>query len=63
MLADHGNCKSLYMIDPNGLLLEFAVDHPDIEKIDAIRRNSAHRDLARWLAGDHSSNNEWRPES
>ena len=63
MIADHGYCKSLYIIDPNGLVLEFAVDHPDVEKIDAIRRDGAHRDLARWLAGDHSSNNEWRPES
>lgn len=60
--ADHGYCRSLYLADPNGLLLEFTVDHPDVEKIDATRRDSAHRDLARWLSGDHSSNNDWRPE-
>jgi catechol 2,3-dioxygenase-like lactoylglutathione lyase family enzyme len=63
MIADHGYCRSLYLTDPNGLLLEFTVDHPDVEKIDATRRGSAHRDLARWLSGDHSSNNDWRPES
>jgi catechol 2,3-dioxygenase-like lactoylglutathione lyase family enzyme len=63
MIADHGYCRSLYITDPNGLLLEFAVDHPDVDKIDATRRESAHRDLARWLSGDHSSNNDWRPES
>ena len=51
MTADHGYCKSLYITDPNGLLLEFTVDHPDVAKIDAIRRESAHRDLARWLVG------------
>lgn len=63
MVADHGYCKSLYISDPNNLLLEFTVDHPDVDKIDVIRRENAHRDLARWLSGDHSSNNEWRPES
>jgi glyoxylase I family protein len=63
MTADHGYCRSLYLTDPNGLVLEFTVDHPDVEKIDATRRASAHRDLARWLSGDHSSNNDWRPES
>ena len=63
MVADHGYCRSLYITDPNGLLLEFTVDHPDVDKIDIIRRENAHRDLARWLSGDHSSNNDWRPES
>ncbi len=63
MIADHGYCRSLYLTDPNGLVLEFTVDHPDVEKIDATRRDGAHRDLARWLSGDHSSNNEWRPAS
>ena len=59
--ADHGYCRSLYIRDPNGLLLEFTVDHPDVQNIDAIRAARAHRDLARWLSGDHSSNNAWRP--
>jgi glyoxylase I family protein len=60
LTQDHGYCKSLYMQDPNDLILEFTVDHPAIGKIDAVRRESAHRDLARWLSGDHSSNNDWR---
>ncbi|MET8689224.1 VOC family protein [Streptomyces sp. NPDC004732] len=59
-VIDHGFCVSLYITDPNGLILEFAVDHPDVEKIDAERRATAHADLARWLAGDHISNNRWR---
>ncbi|MFD9632718.1 VOC family protein [Streptomyces violascens] len=59
-VLDHGFCISLYVTDPNGLILEFAVDHPDAEKIDAERRATAHSDLTRWLAGDHTSNNHWR---
>ncbi|WP_069884245.1 VOC family protein [Streptomyces luteocolor] len=59
-VIDHGYCVSLYVTDPNGLILEFAVDHPDMEKIDAEQRATAHADLARWLAGDHTSNNRWR---
>ena len=61
MSADHGYCRSLYIRDPNGLLLEFTIDHPDVQQIDAIRAQKAHSDLARWLSGDHASNNEWRP--
>ncbi|KUF13280.1 VOC family protein [Streptomyces silvensis] len=59
-VIDHGYCVSLYVTDPNGLILEFVVDHPDVEKIDAERRATAHADLSRWLAGDHTSNNHWR---
>jgi glyoxylase I family protein len=59
-VMDHGYCVSLYVKDPNGLMLEFAVDHPDLDQINAERRRTAHADLARWLSGDHSSNNPWR---
>jgi glyoxylase I family protein len=62
-MMDHGYCRSLYLSDPNGLLLEFTVDHPRVDEIDAVRRENAHRDLARWLSGDHASNNDWRPAS
>ncbi|WP_328308151.1 VOC family protein [Streptomyces sp. NBC_00442] len=58
-VIDHGFCVSLYVTDPNGLILEF-VGHPDVEKIDAERRATAHADLARWLAGDRTSNNRWQ---
>jgi glyoxylase I family protein len=61
MMMDHGYCQSLYFSDPNGLLLEFTVDHPQAGQIDALRRESAHRELARWLSGDRRSNNDWRP--
>ncbi|MCX5386813.1 VOC family protein [Streptomyces sp. NBC_00083] len=59
-VIDHGFCVSLYVTDPNGLILEFVVDHPDVEKIDAEQRVTARADLARWLAGDHTTNNRWR---
>ena len=56
-VLEHGYCHSLYAIDPNGLIVEFTADHPDVEKINADRRADAHSTLERWLAGDHSPNN------
>ena len=57
---DHGYCKSIYITDPNGIIIEFTVDPPQGEAIAATRRSSAHADLARWLAGDHTPNNTLR---
>ncbi|WP_103529580.1 VOC family protein [Streptomyces sp. SM12] len=62
-VVDHGYCVYLYTVDPNGLQLEFTVDHPDTEGINAERLRTAHADLARWLDGDHSSNNAWRAQA
>ena len=59
-VLEHGYCRSLYVEDPNGLLLEFTVDHPSVEKISTDRRADAHSVLKRWLAGDHTSNNLYR---
>jgi catechol 2,3-dioxygenase-like lactoylglutathione lyase family enzyme len=59
-VLEHGYCRSLYVEDPNGLLLEFTVDHPDVEKISKDRLKDAHAVLKRWLAGDHTSNNLYR---
>ena len=59
-VLQHGYCRSLYVPDPNGLLLEFTVDAPNAEAIAATRRQQADADLARWLGGDHSSNNTYR---
>lgn len=60
-LVDHGYCRSLYVTDPNGLRLELAVDHPRSAEIADRRRATAREDLGRWLSGDHTENNEWRP--
>jgi len=59
-VLEHGYCRSLYVRDPNGLLLELTADHPDADTISATRRQSAREDLARWLGGDHTSNNTYR---
>jgi catechol 2,3-dioxygenase-like lactoylglutathione lyase family enzyme len=59
-VLEHGYCRSLYVRDPNGLLVELTADHPDVESINATRASSAHDDLKRWLGGDHTSNNTYR---
>jgi glyoxylase I family protein len=59
-VLDHGYCRSLYVVDPNGMVCEFTCDHPDAAKINAQRHRDAHTELQRWLAGDHHSNNMFR---
>jgi hypothetical protein len=44
----------------NRCLLEFTVDHPDAGTINEERRRTVKEDLARWLGGDHKSNNTYR---
>jgi hypothetical protein len=58
--TDHGYCRSMYCTSPDGLIVEFTVDPPDAARIDAIRRSDAHAELARWMAGDHRTNNDLR---
>lgn len=59
-VLEHGYCTSLYVKDPNGMVLEFTADHPRADAINALRAQDAHATLARWLAGDHASNNTYR---
>ena len=59
-VLEHGYCRSVYAVDPDGMIVEFTVDHPDADKINATRRADAHSELKRWLAGDHRSNNMFR---
>ena len=59
-ILEHGYCRSLYITDPNGMILEFTVDEPDSMKQDADRRAAARDELKRWLDGDHSNNNPYR---
>jgi glyoxylase I family protein len=58
--TDHGYCKSIYTMSPDGMILEFTCDPPDVAQIDAIRKADAHSELARWLSGDRSVNNQLR---
>jgi glyoxylase I family protein len=59
-VLEHGYCRSVYVTDPNGLILEFTLDHPEADEISRDRRADAHHELKRWLEGDHTSNNTYR---
>lgn len=56
-ILDHGYCYSLYVLDPAKLLIEFTVDHDDVDNINTQQRAKAHAELERWLAGNHEPNN------
>jgi len=51
---------SLYVTDPNGMIIELTVDTLNADTIAADRRKDAHSELRPWLAGDHTSNNSFR---
>jgi hypothetical protein len=59
-VLEHGYCRSVYVVDPNDMVLEFTLDNPEAEKAALDRRKSARAELKRWLAGDHTSNNTYR---
>jgi len=60
-VLEHGYCRSLYIKDPNGLILEFTLDAPNADRIAKDRRADARATLARWLQGDHTSPRYLRP--
>jgi catechol 2,3-dioxygenase-like lactoylglutathione lyase family enzyme len=57
---EHGYCRSIYVIDPNGMTVEFTCDDPRASAGAAERQANAHAELKRWLGGDHTSNNTFR---
>ena len=57
---EHGYCRSVYVEDPDGMIVEFTCDDPRAAAGDARRRANAHAELKRWLAGDHTTNNDFR---
>lgn len=61
-VLEHGYCRSLYAVDPNGMIVELTADAPAAvtAEVATARRKSAHAELTRWLAGDHRSNNSYR---
>ena len=59
-VLEHGYCRSVYVTDPNGMIVEFTLDHPEVQKINRDALGRAHTELKRWLAGDHTSNNTYR---
>jgi len=59
-VLEHGYCRSLYVKDPNGMLLELTLDAPTASQIARDRQADARATLARWLGGDRTSNNTYR---
>lgn len=59
-VLEHGYCRSLYINDPNGMICEFTLDAPNAAELNAVRLETAHADLKRWLGGDHTTNNMTR---
>ncbi|KPF81450.1 glyoxalase [alpha proteobacterium AAP38] len=57
---EHGYCRSVYIKDPNGMILEFTHDAPSAAALEQAKRETARADLARWLGGDRSVNNTYR---
>lgn len=57
---EHGYCRSVYIKDPNGMILEFTYDTPSAAALAEQKQATARADLARWLGGDRSINNTYR---
>jgi catechol 2,3-dioxygenase-like lactoylglutathione lyase family enzyme len=62
-VLEHGYCRSVYVVDPNGMTVEFTLDDPRAPAGDAERKAKAHDELKRWLAGDWTSNNNFREDA
>ena len=56
-ILDHGYCYSLYVFDPANLLIEFTVDHDDMDEINAERKKRRTRNWRAGSSGDHTPNN------
>ena len=61
-ILEHGYCRSLYVTDPNGMLVELTTDEPAAVQPNRVehKQSTARAELARWLNGDHKSNNTYR---
>ncbi|WP_399893342.1 VOC family protein [Streptomyces sp. BBFR51] len=51
---DHGILRSLYVFDPNRLLVEFAVDPDGHKEMYQMEAERAHEMMRRFLAGDRT---------
>lgn len=60
IVVEHGYCRSLYLRDPDGLIVELTLDDARALREMPSRRATAHDDLARWLGGDRTPNNALR---
>jgi catechol 2,3-dioxygenase-like lactoylglutathione lyase family enzyme len=62
-VLEHGYCRSVYVKDPNGMILEFCCDDPRAGDGAEERKAKAHDELKRWLAGDYTNNNTFRSDA
>ncbi len=58
--ADHGYTHSIYITDPDGLLVEFSVDPAHIAEIENEQLKTAHDSLKLWSMGGRTPNNDVR---
>jgi len=59
-VLEHGYCRSVYVTDPNGMIVEFVLDLPEAISRAEEWRGKAHSELERWLEGDYTNNNVYR---
>jgi glyoxylase I family protein len=59
-VLEHGYCRSVYVTDPDGMIVEFTLDVPEADELAETKKREAHAELQRWLKGDHTSNNMYR---
>ncbi len=59
-VLEHGYCRSVYVVDPDGLIVELTLDAANADKVNAVRLKDARTELKRWLGGDHRPNNDVR---
>jgi hypothetical protein len=52
---NHGFCYSLYVRDPNGMLVELVADAPNELELNEAAAASAHEELAEWKKMNYSS--------
>ena len=50
-ILEHGYCRSVYITDPNGMIVEFTHDAGNVDEIAKTRKADAHNELKRWLGG------------
>lgn len=57
---DHDFCYSLYVRDPNGMLLEFVGDPENELEVNEGYAEAAHEELKRWNRGEYASEKHGR---
>jgi glyoxylase I family protein len=59
-ILEYGSSKTSRIQDPNGLILNFAVDHKDGREIERELASTAREDLQQLVCGDRKPSNRCR---